>query len=161
MNRFFFYLAALIVSTVAAQNNEEANVKTAIYTFFEGFHKGDTLHMKSVMMDKVILQTTFTNNEGKSQLVTDDISKLKQKYGITAKLASCHTAIIGGYVIEGHVPAADIKRLLSEKPDIVGLAVPEMPVGTPGMEMGTRKDSFSVLTFDKNGKTTVFKHYDN
>ncbi|MBE9562154.1 MAG: DUF411 domain-containing protein [Proteobacteria bacterium] len=92
---------------------------------------------------------------------TDDISKLKQKYGITAKLASCHTAIIGGYVIEGHVPAADIKRLLSEKPDIVGLAVPEMPVGTPGMEMGTRKDSFSVLTFDKNGKTTVFKHYDN
>ncbi|MDM8564615.1 DUF411 domain-containing protein [Candidatus Halobeggiatoa sp. HSG11] len=92
---------------------------------------------------------------------TNNVDKLKQKHGITDKLASCHTAIVDGYVIEGHVPASDIKRLLSEKLDVVGLTVPAMPVGTPGMEMGNRKAPFSVLTFDKNGKTTVFKHYDN
>ena len=91
---------------------------------------------------------------------TNNMNKLKQKYGIPDKLASCHTAIIDGYVIEGHVPATDIKQLLSQKPDIVGLTVPEMPVGTPGMEMGKRKDPFSVLAFDKDGKTTVFKQYD-
>jgi len=66
----------LIVSTVVAQNIEEASVRIAIITFFEGFHKGDTLLMKSVMIDKVILQTTFTNKEGNSQLVTDNISKM-------------------------------------------------------------------------------------
>ncbi|MCK5877150.1 MAG: DUF411 domain-containing protein [Candidatus Marithrix sp.] len=92
---------------------------------------------------------------------TDNMGELKQKYGVNEKLASCHTAIIDGYVIEGHVPATDIKQLLSEKPDVIGLTVPEMPVGTPGMEMGNRKDPFSVLTFDKNGNTTVFKQYNN
>ena len=91
---------------------------------------------------------------------TNNINKLKQKYGIPSKLASCHTAIIDGYVIEGHVPADDIKQLLSQKPNITGLTVPEMPVGTPGMEMGNRKDPFSVLTFDKDGNTTIFKQYD-
>ncbi len=91
---------------------------------------------------------------------TNNMSKLKQKYGIPDKLASCHTAIIDGYVIEGHVPATDIKQLLSKKLDIIGLTVPEMPVGTPGMEMGNRKDPFSVLTFDKDGNTTIFKQYD-
>ncbi|MDM8568460.1 DUF411 domain-containing protein [Thiotrichales bacterium HSG1] len=91
---------------------------------------------------------------------TNNMSNLKQKYGITEKLASCHTAIIDGYVIEGHVPAADIKQLLSQKPDVVGLTVPEMPVGTPGMEMGDRKDPFAVLTFDKDGNTSIFKQYD-
>ncbi len=91
---------------------------------------------------------------------TNNMNKLKQKYGIPSKLASCHTAIIDDYVIEGHVPAADIKQLLSQKPNIIGLTVPEMPVGTPGMEMGNRKDPFSVLTFDKDGNTTIFKQYD-
>jgi hypothetical protein len=91
---------------------------------------------------------------------SNNMNELKQKYGIPEKLASCHTAIIDGYVIEGHVPADDIKQLVSQKLDIIGLTVPEMPVGTPGMEMGQRKDPFSVLTFDKNGNTTVFKKYE-
>jgi hypothetical protein len=91
--------------------------------------------------------------------LTDDIEAVKQKYKVPDKLASCHTAIIGGYVIEGHVPGKDIKNLLQQKPDIIGLSVPQMPVGTPGMEMGNQKDPFNVVSFDKNHRTTVFNKY--
>ena len=70
-------------------------------------------------------------------------------------LFACHTAIIDGYVIEGHVPADVIDKLLKEKPQVVGLAVPGMPAGSPGME-GGKPEPYNVLTFDKNGKTTVY-----
>ncbi|MEH2008847.1 DUF411 domain-containing protein [Nostoc sp.] len=90
---------------------------------------------------------------------TPDIARVKQKYNVPDNLSSCHTAIVNGYVIEGHVPAEDIKRLLQEKPNVVGLSVPQMPVGTPGMEIGNRKDSFSVLSFDRNDSVTVFNKY--
>ena len=74
-----------------------------------------------------------------------------------AAVRSCHTGTIGGYVIEGHVPAADIKRLLIERPQIVGLAVPGMPAGSPGMEVPSGTVApYDVLAFDKMGKTTVF-----
>ena len=82
----------------------------------------------------------------------------KIKHGVTKPLASCHTALVGGYTIEGHVPAADIRRLLKEKPNVKGLAVPGMPMGTPGME-GRRKDAYNVLTFDAKGKTGVFSRH--
>jgi len=76
-------------------------------------------------------------------------------------MASCHTAIVNGYVIEGHVPASDIKALLTIKPNIVGLSVPGMPAGTPGMEMGrTKVDAYKVIGFDKNNVSQVFNHYD-
>lgn len=88
-----------------------------------------------------------------------DVTPYKQKGGLTPALASCHTGFIDGYVVEGHVPASDIKRMLKEKPDIRGLTVPAMPVGTPGMEMGNRKDPYDVISFDKNGKTKVYKSY--
>ena len=82
----------------------------------------------------------------------------KIKYGVTRPLASCHTARVGGYTIEGHVPAADIKRLLKEEPKVTGLAVPGMPMGSPGME-GHRKDAYSVFSFDATGNMKVFaKH---
>lgn len=91
-----------------------------------------------------------------------DVVQYKIKYGVTPQLASCHTGIIEGYAIEGHVPAADIKRLLKEKPtDIIGLSVPKMPVGTPGMEHPTRKDPYKVISFDKDGKGSVFSEYKN
>ncbi|MFN6485886.1 MULTISPECIES: DUF411 domain-containing protein [unclassified Nostoc] len=90
---------------------------------------------------------------------TTDIETVKQKYNVPDNLSSCHTAIVNGYVIEGHVPADDIKRLLQEKPNVVGLSVPQMPVGTPGMEMGNRKDPFSVLSFDRNDSVAVFNKY--
>jgi hypothetical protein len=92
---------------------------------------------------------------------TNNLQSIKQQYGIPPELASCHTAIINGYAIEGHVPADDIKQLLIDKPEIAGLTVPAMPVGTPGMEMGNRKDSFRVLQFDKEGKAQPFSEYRN
>ena len=72
------------------------------------------------------------------------------------KFAACHTAKVDGYFIEGHVPATDIKRLLDEKPDAIGLTVPGMPVGGPGMEQGTRFDKYDVLLVKKDGTTEVF-----
>ncbi|MCC5627178.1 DUF411 domain-containing protein [Nostoc sphaeroides] len=90
---------------------------------------------------------------------TPDIETVKQKYNVPDNLSSCHTAIVNGYVIEGHVPADDIKRLLQEKPNVAGLSVPQMPVGTPGMEMGDRKDPFYVLSFDRKDSVAVFNQY--
>ena len=85
----------------------------------------------------------------------DDMTAVKTKYHVPPALQSCHTAIVGGYVIEGHVPAADIKRLLKERPAIVGLAVPGMVTGSPGME-GPNPKPYDVIAFDKQGKTRVF-----
>ena len=85
-----------------------------------------------------------------------DITVAKKTNGVPLTLGSCHTAKVGGYVIEGHVPASDIKRLLKERPPVRGLAVPGMPIGSPGMEQGAHKDRYDVLTFDAQGKTAVY-----
>lgn len=89
-----------------------------------------------------------------------DVAQYKQSHGVPSDLASCHTALVGGYVVEGHVPASDVKRLLSERPKVAGLAVPGMPIGSPGMEVkGAKNQPYSVLSFDKSGKTKVYaKH---
>jgi len=87
-----------------------------------------------------------------------DMKSIKSQESVPRQLASCHTAVVGDYVIEGHVPAADIKRLLNEQPAIAGLSVPGMPMGSPGME-GARKDAYNVLTLTKNGDSTVFSKY--
>lgn len=86
-----------------------------------------------------------------------ELDKVKAKHGVPRALHSCHTALVGGYVVEGHVPASEVKRLLKEKPAVAGLAVPGMPLGSPGMEVsGVKPHPYNVLTFDKQGKTTVF-----
>ncbi len=85
-------------------------------------------------------------------------SDYRAKGGIPDQLGSCHTGMVKGYAIEGHVPAADIKRLLAEKPKARGLAVPAMPMGSPGME-GPRNDPYDVLLVGTDGKITVYKHY--
>jgi hypothetical protein len=87
-----------------------------------------------------------------------DTGEYRRKYGVPDSLASCHTAVVEGYAIEGHVPAAEIHRLLKERPTAKGLAVPGMPMGAPGME-GSRSDKFEVLLFDATGRTTVYKEY--
>jgi hypothetical protein len=92
-------------------------------------------------------------------VLTSDLEAVKQKYKVPDKLTSCHTAVINGYAIEGHVPVNDIKRLLQEKPNVAGISVPQMPVGTPGMEAGDRRDPFTVFSFDKNGTAKVFNKY--
>ncbi len=91
--------------------------------------------------------------------VTNDVNAIKTKHGVTPKLASCHTATINGYVVEGHVPVDDIKKMLKTKPEIVGIAVPGMPVGTPGMEMGGKKEQYDVVSFDSKGNTQLFNSY--
>ena len=90
--------------------------------------------------------------------VTDieDMTQVKSKYGVPGRLQSCHTGVVNGYVLEGHVPAADVQRLLKERPAVVGVAVPGMPVGSPGMEVGNTVQPYDVLTFNKQGQTTVF-----
>ena len=89
----------------------------------------------------------------------DALGPIKQRVGGPAALQACHTAVVEPYVIEGHVPADLIQRLLRERPAVVGLAVPGMPVGAPGMEApGRPAERYDVLTFDRSGRTAVFAH---
>ena len=85
-----------------------------------------------------------------------DVVSYKMRMGVPPALGSCHTALVDGYVIEGHVPADDIKRLLEQRPAVSGLAVPGMPIGSPGMEQGNRRDPYEVLSFTEDGATSVF-----
>ena len=90
----------------------------------------------------------------------NDLTAVKRNQQIPPQLQSCHTAIVDGYIIEGHVPVAEIERMLSERPDIVGLAVIGMPVGSPGMEDESQSDQpFDVLAFDAEGNTEVYASY--
>ncbi|WP_311220598.1 MULTISPECIES: DUF411 domain-containing protein [unclassified Acidovorax] len=87
---------------------------------------------------------------------------VRTRLDLPQKLGSCHTALVGGYLVEGHVPAADVQRLLRDKPQALGLAVPGMPVGSPGMDgaiYGGRRDPFEVLLVARNGSTTVFSRH--
>lgn len=90
---------------------------------------------------------------------TPDTSALRKRYGIPEQFGSCHTGVVGAYALEGHVPADEIKRLLAQKPVAAGLSVPGMPVGSPGMEVGSRKDAYQVLLIDKAGRPSVFAAY--
>ena len=92
--------------------------------------------------------------------VTEDMDAVKQERGVNSQQASCHTADVEGYVIEGHVPASAIQRLLRERPHIRGLALPGMPMGSPGMEVpGAEAETFEVLAIAHDGTTTVFARY--
>jgi len=91
-------------------------------------------------------------------LEVNDTSSYERQNHVPRSLESCHTAVVNGYTIEGHVPAADIKRLLSERPKAVGLSVPGMPVGSPGME-GDHSDPYSVFMFDESGDSPVYARH--
>jgi len=98
---------------------------------------------------------------------TYDVSELakaarRAELGLAEKFGSCHTALVGGYVVEGHVPAQDIRKLLKERPRALGLSVPGMPIGSPGMdgpEYGGRKDAYAVLLVQRDGSSTVYQKY--
>jgi hypothetical protein len=102
----------------------------------------------------------YLRSRGYNVTVSDvpDVSRVKQDVGVPSGASSCHTALIGGYFIEGHVPEQDISRLLAEHPNIAGLAVPGMPIGSPGME-GPNPQAYSVLAVHKDGKVTVFAEH--
>ncbi len=102
------------------------------------------------------------SNGFKVKVHDTDNTAARSRLGIPMRLGSCHTAQVEGYVIEGHVPAREIQRLLSERPSAVGLAVPGMPIGSPGMDgpvYGTRKDPYDVLLVRKDGSTTSYQSY--
>jgi len=91
--------------------------------------------------------------------LVEDTTATRKRFGLPDRFGSCHTAVVNGYVIEGHVPADEVKRLLAARPSAIGLAVPSMPPGSPGMEMGSRKDPYNVFLIDKSGRETVFASY--
>jgi hypothetical protein len=104
-------------------------------------------HLKNSGFDVVVKEMTLP-----------DLRQLKTRHNIPSKMQTCHTGVVDGYVIEGHVPPADVQRLLKERPKGAGLAVPGMPIGSPGME-GQNNEAYSVLLFDSAGRTSVFKTY--
>lgn len=87
----------------------------------------------------------------------NDLSAIKANNGVRREFSSCHTAFVDGYVVEGHVPAVYVQKLLKDRPEVAGLTVPGMPMGSPGME-GSYSEPYDVLTFDRAGQTTVFAH---
>ena len=86
-------------------------------------------------------------------------AEYRKRYGVPEKLASCHTAVVKGYAVEGHVPASDVQRMLKEKPNVTGIAVPGMPIGSPGMEQGSSRQAYSVVSFDKSGNVSEYQRY--
>ncbi len=97
-----------------------------------------------------------------TQAIDSGNTAARRRLGMPDRFGSCHTALVGGYVIEGHVPAADIQRLLRDKPQALGLSVPRMPIGSPGMdgpEYGGRKDPYDVLLVQRDGDSRVYASY--
>lgn len=89
----------------------------------------------------------------------DDTAAARKRLGMPDDFGSCHSASVAGYALEGHVPAADVKRLLALRPAAIGLAVPGMPVGSPGMEVGSRREAYQVFLVDRSGRSSVFASY--
>lgn len=138
----------------------------------EAMHAGDAMQQDASSETLVVYKTESCGCCGKwvdhmeqagfetevHDVSQEELSAMKAANGIGPDLASCHTARIGGYLVEGHVPAEDLKRLLAESPEgVKGIAVPGMPIGSPGMEMeGREADEYEVVTFDEAGETEVF-----
>ena len=91
--------------------------------------------------------------------ISEEMAAIKQRYGVPANLASCHTAIVADYVIEGHIPAIDVQRLLAAKPDLLGIAAPGMPIGSPGMESGDYVEPYTVFSFREDGAIAAFAEH--
>ena len=92
--------------------------------------------------------------------VSDNMQALKQQEGIADELSSCHTAFVGGYFIEGHVPVASINKILNDMPDLAGLTVPGMPLGSPGMDVPkANAEKYSVIAVSNDGTTSVYDSY--
>ena len=138
-----FVVFVAFLATTTAQRSQAASVEV---------YKSPTCGCCSKWVDhlKAAGLTVRTTN-------TEAVDELKNKHGVPKQVRSCHTALVGGYVIEGHVPVADVQRLLKERPAIVGIGVPGMPIGSPGMEVaGMKPQAFDVIAFAKDGSTRVF-----
>lgn len=141
------FLLSVCATTLAENVKVEKPVEIVVYRSPECTCCGKWLeHLKQ-------------NNFLIKDIVTENVQAIKAKYGVSEEMASCHTALVDGYIVEGHVPANDIKKLLKTRSNSVGIAVPGMPSGTPGMEAGGKKDAYNVMSFDKENHTEVFNSY--
>jgi hypothetical protein len=93
-----------------------------------------------------------------TEIKREDMDSIKRDLGVPNQLESCHTAMVEGYIVEGHVPADDVKRLLAEKPKAKGISAPGMPMGSPGMEQGDEKDPYTVVMFGEDGMKVFARH---
>lgn len=151
--RFWFFsaiAAGLVVSACSIANPVGQSALAAELTVF----RSPTCGCCSLWIDHM-KEAGFTVRDE----VTEDMTAIKQEYGLPQNLASCHTTLANGYVIEGHIPAADVQRLLTEKPDIAGIAVPGMPIGSPGMESGNYVEPYTVFSFTDSGQTAAFAEH--
>ena len=138
-----FVLLTLLASVVLAMDGKKMTIYKSPYC-------GCCTKWADIMKDKGFeVNTIKTNN----------MNQVKSQLGVSSRNASCHTAIIDGYVIEGHVNYSEIKKMLTEKPKIRGLAVPGMPIGSPGMEQGNIKQKYDVLYINNDGTTGTYKAY--
>ncbi len=144
------YLVAVVMIWLVASTGAQAAPETFEITVY----RAPSCSCCGGWMKHLTTQGFQTRN-----VLTSDMNAVKQQHRVPNDLASCHTAVINGYVIEGHVPANDIKRLIAQKPNVAGIAVPGMPIGTPGMESENVPDPFSVFSFDQQGKAEAFNQY--
>ena len=142
--------------------------------------------MKKVLLSSLLLATSIFAIEGKEMTVykspycgcctkwvdimkekgfkvntimSNNMNEIKAKLGITPKMSSCHTALVDGYIVEGHVNYSAIKKMLTQKPDIVGLTVPGMPIGSPGMEQGNMKQAYNIMSIKKDGSLNIYEKH--
>lgn len=152
--RFFVITSAALLATsvrfvVAAAQQKSAAPSMVVY-------KSPTCGCCSLWIDHLKAR----GFQVEAQNVSDSqLNVVAIQSGVPADLHSCHTGKVGGYIVEGHVPAEDIQRMLKEKPAIVGIAVGGMPMGSPGMEQGGMKQPFTTMAFTKDGKQTVFARH--
>lgn len=135
-------LTLVVTGAAGAQQNKEIELYKSPYC---GCCTGWADHMKAAGF---VIKTHDV----------EDMNPIKLKYGVSGDLQSCHTAIVDGHVIEGHVPAEDVQRLLAEGGEKSGLSVPGMPIGSPGMEQGDIKEPYQVIRFNKSERTVFAQH---
>lgn len=149
MNRRQFVIATLGTTLAAPLARAAAHPEIEVY-------KSPTCGCCSAWVEHM-KQAGFTTTA--HDVDGDVLNDIKERSGITYDTASCHTALVEGYVVEGHVPAEDVLRLLDERPQARGLAAPGMPIGSPGMEMGEQREPYATLLIGPDGKTEVFARH--
>lgn len=158
----FILTAALVATLLTACQSEATEPEQEIVNTNKVAHKAEIIVYKSASCSCCKDWGTYLEEEGfkVTAIDHDDIDSIKTRYGLTdPSLKSCHSAIVDGYLIEGHVPASDIERLLSEKPtNIKGLTAPGMPMNSPGMASRIPKD-YAVLSYTGEGETEIYSQY--
>lgn len=147
--------ASLISACQAQSTNDETETEASATV-----HEMTVYHDPNCGCCGKWVEHMHANGFSVEKVSTTDMNSVKREFGVPRELPSCHTAVVGDYVIEGHVPAEDVLRLLSEQPDARGLSVPGMPLGSPGMEVDHRRMAYDVVLFKRDGETEVFNHYE-